>query len=47
MSLFVRIRWALVCGLVCGVVVLQSGDVLTYWRSGWHWGMSRSLLNFG
>ena len=37
MSLSARIRWALACGLVCGVALLQSGDVLTYWRSGWHW----------
>ena len=29
MSLFARIRWALACGLVCGVVLLESGDVLT------------------
>ena len=32
MSLFARIRWASACGLVCGVVLFQSGDVLTYWR---------------
>ena len=32
MSLFARIRWASACGLVCGVVLCQSGDVLTYWR---------------
>ena len=32
MSLFAKIRWALACGLVCGVVLFQSGDVLTYWR---------------
>ena len=32
MSLFTKIRWALACGLACGVVLFQSGDVLTYSR---------------
>ena len=37
MSLFARIRWASACGLVCGVVLFQSGDVLTYWLDRWFW----------
>ena len=37
MSLRGRLRWALACGLVCGVALCQSGDVLTYWRLASFW----------
>ena len=37
MNPFAGIRRALACGLVCGVVLFQSGDVLTYWLTGHHW----------
>ena len=44
MSLFARIRWALACGLVCGVVLFQSGDVLTYWRLPFRWASNASHM---
>ena len=44
MSLFARIRWALACGLVCGVVLFQSGDVLTYWRLPYRWATNASHM---
>ena len=44
MSLFAKIRWALACGLVCGVVLFQSGDVLTYWRLAHRWTANASHM---
>ena len=37
MSLLAKTRCALACGLVCGVLLFQSGGVLTYWRLGASW----------